>query len=109
MSRLLIGVFMLCSVQVILAPCLSLEGDGNATNLSLERRIAVLEENLTLVQRQLDIVLKRTATLYDQVEQLDHRLGKLQNNVTWLLNFAVPSAPAASIQFGLPAILPPVA
>lgn len=94
MSRLLFGVFMLCSVQVILAPCLSLEGDGNATNLSLEQRIAALEENLTLVQRQLDIVLKRTATIYDRVDELDHRLGKLQNNVTWLLNFAVPSAPA---------------
>jgi hypothetical protein len=94
MSRLLIGVLVLCSVQMILAPCLSLEGDGNTTNLSLEQRIAVLEENLTLAQRQLDIVLKRTATIYDQVEELDHRLGKLQNNVTWLLNFAVPSAPA---------------
>jgi len=92
MSRLLIGFLTLCSVQLIVGSCLSLE--GNAANLSLEERIAVLEENMTLAQRQLDIVLKRTASLFDRVEELEHKAGQLQNNVTWLMDFAVASAPA---------------
>lgn len=90
----MIGVLTLCSVQMFLASCLSLEEDGNATNLSMEQRIAALEENLSLAQRQLDIVLKRTATLFDRLEELEYKFGKLQNNVTWLMDFAVPSAPA---------------
>ncbi len=94
MSRVLIGVLTLCSVQMFLASCLSLEGGGNATNLSLEQRVAALEENLSFAQRQLDIVLKRTSTLFDRLDELEHRFGQIQNNVTWLMNFAVPSAPA---------------
>ncbi len=100
MSRRFIWILALCSIHVILGSCTGLEANASSANLSVEQRIAALEErlasleeNFTLAKRQLDVVLKRSATLYDRVDELEHKLAKMQNNITWLTNFAVPAAP----------------
>lgn len=69
---------------------LAMDGSGN---LTLEERVASLEQNLTLAQRQLDIALKRTSLLLSELEQLKHTINRLQINNTRLSEFAVPSAP----------------
>jgi len=68
---------------------------GTGSNMtSLEERVASLEQNITIMQRQLDVALARSAHLFDEVEDLQHLVKLLEANTTRLSRFALPSRPA---------------
>ena len=83
--------FALVSVLVLFVALSAAVGEQNGT--SPDERIASLEENLTFVERQLDVALKRTTNLIEQVGSLERKLGQLNASLDRLRDFASPSAP----------------
>jgi hypothetical protein len=60
---------------------------------NLTERIASLEQNLTVTERQLGVALSRTANLLTRVEELENTVEHLRANLTRVTMFAVPSPP----------------
>jgi hypothetical protein len=66
---------------------------GQESNASLEEIIAWLEGNLSYLERELDVALRRTTLLLDDVDRLEHKIGQLEKDLNRALRYAIPSAP----------------
>jgi hypothetical protein len=65
--------------------------EGSWANMTLEEKIAVLDANLSLVQRQVDTALKSTTNLMSRLDELE---DKVLEDIRNFLVFAAPSPPA---------------
>jgi hypothetical protein len=60
---------------------------------NLTKKIASLEQNLSVTERQLGVALSRTANLLTRIEELENTVEHLRANLSRVTMFAVPSPP----------------
>jgi hypothetical protein len=60
---------------------------------NLTEKIATLEQNLTVTERQLEVTMSRTANLLTRIEELENTVDHLLANLSRVTKFSVPSQP----------------
>jgi hypothetical protein len=60
---------------------------------NLTEKIASLEHNLTMAERQLEVALSRTTNLLNRIDDLENTVAHMRANLSRVTNFAVPSPP----------------
>ena len=64
-----------------------------AQDENLSERVASLEDNLTLAERQLEVAMSRTSNLLRRIEELEQGMEQLEANLSRVMSFALPSPP----------------
>ena len=87
-------IFRFMSVGAVLLSILVGIQPSLAEEENLTEKVASLEQNLSLAERQLQVALSRTANLLSRVEGLERTIEHLTANLSRVTRFAVPSAPS---------------